>query len=123
VPDDTEHRLEELAYQQGRRDADVDARLFSHERRLNAVNGSIEKHARNAEKLRESIDEIRESLEQRIDELISTQRVSTAVADDREELDRRRANKQLSRRTYLIGLATIMVMLLGVIVTVLTAIH
>lgn len=77
-------RLEELAYMQGRRDADVDTKLLAHERRLNAVNGSIEKHAQNAAKLEKTIERTREALEAKIDSLIAAQSARAAVEDDRE---------------------------------------
>ena len=78
-------RLEELAYQQGRRDADVDSRLLSHEKRLNAINGSIERHSQNAAKLERTVERTREALEAKIDSLIAGQAARSAVEADREK--------------------------------------
>lgn len=113
----TRQRLEELAYKQGRRDADVDARLLSHERRLNAINGSIEKHARNADKLTAAIGEVREALDTKLDTLIAAQAARAAVEADRESRATQSADRVFKRRTLLIGFWTVVVMLAGVLGT------
>jgi len=116
---DTETHLRELAYQQGRRDADVDARLLSHDRAIMRINGSIEKHAVNAGQLSEEI----KKLGRKIDELAADRAADEAVAADREEQSRRVANRQVSVRTFAVGVVTIVVMLMGVIATLLAAVH
>jgi hypothetical protein len=117
--DPTDTRLEELSYQQGRRDADVDMRLLSHERRLNRINGSIEKHAESVDELRHTMDGRCDSIEEKIDEVIAAQHARDAVEADREQQGERAAQRIFSRRTLLIGFWTVAVMLLAVIVSVL----
>lgn len=120
---------EELAYQQGLRDANVDSHLRlhdqsirSHEQRLNAINGSIERHARNAEKLTHTV----EALDEKLDVLIANQTTRDAVEADREEHAGDAEKKRLDRRTFLLGIWTIAVMLfvgMGGMVVALIASH
>jgi len=124
--DDIAHRDEQfrqLAYSQGRRDADVDARLFSHEKRLNAINGSIEKHAQNAERLSRAIERTHDALESKIDTLLAAQATNAAIEADRQKNLQQSSEQHLNKRTFLLGTVTVVVMLLGVIATLLTAIH
>lgn len=111
-------RLEQLAYQQGRRDADVDAHLralantqASHEKRLSAINGSIERHALNAARLEKSIDRLRESVEGK-----------AAVEADRDQQRLRAESQQVTHRTLWLAAGTVFVPLLGVIVALVTLI-
>lgn len=119
MAEETRNRLEELAYQQGRRDADVDGRLLGHERRLNAINGSISRHAENAEKLRQTVDERFRSLDDKLDELIAAQTARDAVDQDRDRQHDRASQRQFSRRTIVIAFCTVAVMFAALIVSVL----
>lgn len=114
----TETRLEELAYQQGRRDADVDARLLSHDRHLNRLDGWVERQTNKAEELGRSIDDTRESLEDKIDQVIAAQHARDAVEADREHQTQRSTQSLFNRRTLLIGFWTVVAMLLAVVVSV-----
>jgi hypothetical protein len=100
-------RAKDIAYQQGRRDSDVDARLLSHERRLNAINGSIEKHARNAAALRDSM----ERLGDKIDQVAASLVTAKAVETDRVDQIRRANEKQISNKMFWLGVATICAMI------------
>jgi hypothetical protein len=100
-------RAKDIAYQQGRRDSDVDARLLSHERRLNAINGSIEKHARNAAALRDSM----ERLGDKIDQIAASIDTAKAVETDRVDQIRRANEKQISNKMFWLGVATICAMI------------
>lgn len=116
-------RLEELAYQQGRRDADVDTRLLSHEKRLNAINGSIERHAQNAAKLAAGLERTRESLESKIDSLIASQATHAALDAQRAQQQQQDGVSLVNARMFVIGVVTVVVMLTGVLVTLFTSIH
>lgn len=116
-------RLEELAYQQGRRDADVDTRLLSHEKRLNAINGSIERHAQNAAKLAASLERTRESLESKIDSLIASQATHAALDAQLAQQQQQDGVSLVNARMFVIGVVTVVVMLAGVLVTLFTSIH
>jgi hypothetical protein len=127
---DRVRRADQVAYAQGRRDADVDSRLLDHERRLVAINGSIKRHAETTASLQSSVDRIRESLEGKIDKMLAAQDTRTAVEADRikEEEKRtaelKRANdRQISQHAWIIGVGTIVLMLLGLIATVLIGTH
>jgi len=114
MSEESRSKLEELSYQQGRRDADVDSRLLGHERRLNAINGSIERQAMNAERLSREI----EKLGRKIDGLAAAQEsrdaARDAVDDDRDES---RARKLTVLQTWAISIAAVA----AVVVPVLSA--
>lgn len=109
----------ELAYAQGKREAIVDGRLDSAEARLTAINGSIEKHALNAMHLREAIDQQND----KIDQIVAKLDQRAAVEADRVEQLRQANDRQISTRAFAIGVATIVVMILGLIVTLLVEVH
>jgi predicted nuclease with TOPRIM domain len=104
-----ERLAKELAYQQGRRDSDVDARLRSHENRLNAINGSIERHAHQAAKLRESI----EDLGDKIDAVNQSLATKAALEAERVKQIAQANDKQISTKAFWLGVAAIMAAILG----------
>lgn len=111
-------RARNLAYTQGRRDADVDAHLRSHEKRLNAINGSIEKHARNAEALKNSITELGE----KVDAVAATLVTQKAIEADRVQQIKDANEQQISTKQFWLGVATICVMItLGVMTLIVRA--
>jgi hypothetical protein len=107
MAEDNREHIEKLAnqqaYQQGRRDADVDARLLSHDRHLNRLDSTFEK-----------FEKAIAAFDSKLDQVIKTQ----AVEADRDEQDDKEAQKLFTRRTLLIAFWTLVVMLTGVIVSV-----
>lgn len=110
-------------YAVGRRDAYVDATLAEHEKRLLAINGSIERAAQNAARLSDHLNAFRDEIGERMDKLVEQQRTRVAVEQDRALQVRRANEKALDSRTFLIGIASVVVLLVGVIVSVLAAAH
>jgi chromosome segregation ATPase len=102
-----EDRAKQLAYQQGRRDSDVDARILSHERRLNAINGSIERHANEAAALKNSIVQLAD----KIDEVMAELKTKKAVEADRVKQIKAANEKQISNKMFWLGVATICAMI------------
>jgi phage shock protein A len=98
----------DLAYAFGRREADVDAHLRSHENRLDAINGSIEKHAKNAGELRDSIEDVKDMVEG----IAAALATAKAVEADRVDQVKQANEKQISNRTYWLGVATICAMII-----------
>ena len=103
---------EKAAYLQGRRDSDVDGRLHDHEKRLLAINGSVEKHARNVDALRVSMEEIAEKMTAKIDLLATRLDSRDAVEADRVAQVKKANEKQISNKQFWLGVATICVMIL-----------
>jgi hypothetical protein len=110
--DQREQRAKELAYALGRREADVDAHLRSHENRLNAINGSIEKHAKNAAALSASIDELGD----KIDRVAASLVTRDAVEAERTDQLKRANEKQISNKMFWLGVAAIIATILGAII-------
>lgn len=102
-------RAELLAFQRGVRQAEVDARLASHEARLNAINGSIERHARNAGALRDSV----EAVDEKVDQVINTLNAQRAVEESRVKQLKDANEQQISNRNFWLGVAVIVVTLLA----------
>jgi uncharacterized protein (DUF885 family) len=110
MEDDSERdRAFKVAYTQGRRDADVDSHLRSHENRLNAVNGSIVENARIVAQLQDSIQTTGDSLEKKIDAIAATLVTRDAVEADRNRQLKEANEKQISRRTFWLGVVAICV--------------
>jgi chromosome segregation ATPase len=113
MPAETERDRDEkairLAEARGRREQIVDGRLDEHDRRLKAINGSIERSARAQEQLGERVG----GVERRIDEVLSkmktAEKVSAALAQSAQDA----VTKQLSRREFWLGVAAIAAALLG----------
>lgn len=91
-----------LAEERGRRQQEVDGRLDDHERRLNAINGSIERSARAQEVLGERVDEV-------LSKMKTAEEVSSALAKSAQDA----VTKQLSRREFWLGVLAIAGALLG----------
>jgi gamma-glutamyl:cysteine ligase YbdK (ATP-grasp superfamily) len=109
MEDDSERdRAFKVAYTQGRRDADVDSHLRDHENRFRAINGSIEKHAENAQALKDSISELSE----KVDGVAATLATREALDAARTQQLKDANEKQISNRTFWLGVVTICVMVL-----------
>lgn len=93
-----EMRARDLAIEEGRRRERVDGQLNSHELRLNAINGSIERGATATANLKTSVDELR-------DEIHTKNAVDTAlhaaIATANE--------KQISTRAFTLGVLAILI--------------
>lgn len=120
---DRARRANQLAYAQGRREADVDAHLRSHEKRLNAINGSIEKQAVNAAALEATMDKRCDSIEEKLDELISANAARNAVEADRVVQITRANDKQISRRAFWLGIAGLVLTGLAIVISILIGTH
>lgn len=102
--DDRVERRENLAFEAGRRKAIVDGRLDSAEAKLDALNKSIEKHARNAEALRAAIDQ----LDDKVSAVMTQLATQAAVEADRVAQFKKANEKQISTRMFVIGVVAIM---------------
>jgi HKD family nuclease len=78
--------VEDRAFQRGQASAQMKGQLESHERRLNAINGSIDRST-------QALDALKAAFEQNI-----------AIAQARAEDAKTAAEKQVSTRTFLLGL-------------------
>jgi chromosome segregation ATPase len=107
-----ERRAKEVAYQQGRRDSDVDARLRSHENRLNAINGSIERGAREAAALRGSVD----ALGDKIDAVNSALATKAALEAERTKEIEKANDKQISTKAFWLGVGAIVAAIIAPII-------
>jgi uncharacterized protein (DUF885 family) len=116
-------RANQIAYAQGRREADVDAHLRSHENRLNAINGSIEKHARNSAKLEATMDKRCDSIEEKLDSLIAANAARDAVEEDRVAQVKQANEKQVSNRNYVLGVIGVVLTGIGIIIAILIGTH
>lgn len=119
MAEETRDHIEKLAtqqaYQQGRRDADVDARLLSHDRHLTRLDEYFDKFQRTADGRFDAFDD-------KLDEVIKAQGAREAVEADREDKDDKQTQRLFSRRTIQLAFGTIVVMLLGVMVSVIALI-
>jgi chromosome segregation ATPase len=84
---------EERAYQRGQATAKLKAQVESHERRLSAVNGSIERNANEMHNLAGTVSKLGEDFRQ-----------SVAITADRAQAAREAAERQVSTRTFILGL-------------------
>jgi len=107
-----EDKAKQLAYERGRREQQVDSRLDGHDRHLKAINGSIERGAKATERVEDKVDKLSEQL-----------RVEGAVSRALAEQATKAIQKQVSTRDFRIGVATVVIMLLGVIVALIAAVH
>jgi CHASE3 domain sensor protein len=114
-----EKRATDLAYAQGRREADVDSHLRSHETRLNAINGSIERHAQNAQALKDSIVE----LGGKVDAIAATLVAQREVEEDRVQQIKDANEKQISNKQFWVGVATICAMIVIGVATLFVKAH
>ena len=99
----------QLAEQRGRRQQVVDGRLDEHDRRLNAINGSVERSAKAQEVLGQRVA----GVERRIDEVLAkmktAEEVSAALAKSAQDA----VTKQISRREFWLGVAAIAAAIVG----------
>ena len=105
----------DIAFEEGRHRERIEGRLNSHEARLNAINGSIDRGTKATNGLRLDVQKLHEEFSK----LVEAQRVRDAVEADRTRQLRKANEKQISTRAFVIGVATVIVMLIGVIVAVL----
>jgi chromosome segregation ATPase len=105
-------RAKQIAYEQGRRDSDVDSRLRSHENRLNAINGSIERHAHQAAKLRESIEDLGDKIDA-VNQALSTK---AALEAERNKQLETANDKQISTKAFWLGVAAIVAAIVAPII-------
>jgi uncharacterized protein (DUF885 family) len=120
---DRVRRANQLAYAQGRREADVDAHLRSHENRLDAINGSIEKHARNVAKLEATMDKRCDTIEDKLDALLTANSAREAVEQDRVAQVTQANEQSISKRSYWLGIFGLIVAILMLAATVLVGTH
>lgn len=113
---DAEHYAN--AFAEGYKAAETHATLANHERRLNAINGSIERHAKQAAALARSVDELRDEFAagRALDE--KRHAVSEALADYVQSTK----SKQVSARGFRLGLiVAVVVGVLGSVSTIIAA--
>lgn len=100
------------AYQAGQRQAEMSTQIASHERRLNAINGSVARGADNTAELNKKIDAL-------IAENSTSRAVNNALAASVKDA----AAKQISSRGFYIATASVVLTLMGVIAAVLEVVH
>lgn len=130
LEEERERRAADLAFAEGQRTAQVDAILAGHEKRLNAINGSIDRGTKATNDLCQEVQELRAQFatflnDQRTrDEVEKFRAVERKLADEKRTEAVRRANeKQISSREYRLGVAVVVLMILGLIATVLIGTH
>lgn len=123
LEDQREHRAANLEYQRGRREARVDAELLAHKQRLDTINGSIATSARNVAALKETLVQSHETITDKIDGLIAAQATRDAIAADRAARLDKVSKNQLDSRTFKVGVAGVIVVLIGVMLSLLVAVH
>lgn len=101
-PTPQEDKAIRLAEDRGRRRQIVDSRLDEHDRRLKAINGSIERSARAQEALGRRVDEVLAKMQ-------TAEEVSAALAKSAQDA----VTKQLSRREFWLGVAAVAAAILG----------
>jgi len=99
----------QLAEQRGRREQVVDGRIDEHDRRLNAINGSIERSAKAQEVLGTRVA----GVERRIDEVLAKMKTAEEVSQALAQSATDAVSKQLSRREFWLGVAAIAGALVG----------
>jgi sugar-specific transcriptional regulator TrmB len=122
MPENDQQRADRavtLARAQGRREAEVDGRLDAHEKRLNAINGSIDRAAKRSEETTHGLSQLSE----KVDALIAQQHTREAVADALRQEVKRANEKQIGKIGFYISTAAVVVTLLGVIFSVLIGVH
>lgn len=105
LPDHTEalrnvgalEAAEQRAFERGQQSAKLKAQVDSHERRLNAINGSISRHADEARNLAETVTKLGEDFRTSV-------AVATARAVEAKEAAKEAAERQVSTRTFVFGL-------------------
>ncbi len=108
-PQQREAKAVQLAEARGRRQQVVDGRLDDHDRRLDAINGSIERSARAQEHLGEKVAGVENGLKEVLAKMKTAEAVSSALAKSAQDA----VSKQLSRREFWLGVAAITAALLG----------
>jgi chromosome segregation ATPase len=128
--DERDRRAREIAFEEGRHRERIEGRLNSHEQRLNAINGSIDRAAEATEALEETVRALHAQIEMLVneqrtrDELEKFRAAERKLADEKRTEQVRLANQQqISRRDFMLGVAILTVMILGLIATVLTSTH
>lgn len=84
---------EQRAFERGQNSARLKAEVEAHERRLNMINGSIARHAQATENLAATVNNLSADFRQ-----------SIAVAQARAKDAAEAAERQVSTRTFLVGL-------------------
>lgn len=107
MPDETVQRREEKAIQlaeaRGRRQQVVDGRLDGHDRRFEALNGSIDRAARAQEAMGERLG----GVERRVDEVLAKMKTAEEVSSALAKSAQDAVTKQLSRREFWLGVLAI----------------
>ncbi len=117
-------RARRLAFEQGQREANVDAILKSHDERFSrndarfaAINGSIDRGVTSTRDLVVSVEALRDD----VAKLAAIQQTKEAV-DRALHAEVKTANEsQISTRAWRLGIATIVLMFLGLIISILVA--
>lgn len=86
---------EDRAYQRGQQSAKLTAQVDSHEQRLNAINGSIARHAEAVENVTDGLGDLRASVER-------STAVAKARAETAEKLAKQAAKSAVDKRTFII---------------------
>jgi hypothetical protein len=102
-----EQMARDVAFAEGARSAKVDARLDGIDDWRKTVNGSIERGAKATEKLGDKIDDLAER-----------QRIRDAVDADRLKELKQANDRQISTRTFVIGVIAILIPLVALLLSI-----
>lgn len=109
----------ERAIEEGRRRERVDGRLNSHEARLNAINGSIDRGTRATNELRNTVSALHEEVSTLVADLKTRDAIEAERAEQQAKADAKRTEqvrianeKQVSTRAFVIGVGLIVVSIL-----------
>jgi hypothetical protein len=91
-----EDRAKNLAYEAGRREAEVDAKLESHEARLNAINGNIRRAGDKSDTQTQAINKLRDDIREMRSEQVTQATVADAL--------KHQSQKQITRLQFYAGL-------------------
>ncbi len=109
-----EQRAVDLARAQGRREAVTEAQIESHEKRLNAINGSIDRTGNRLEALSREVGSLRDALESFAGKMQTRDAVSDALRKEVATAN----EKQISNRTFWLGVAVVVVAIAGLVLSV-----
>lgn len=127
MADDTEQEriraARTIAYEEGRHRERLDGRLNNHEARLDAINGSVDRAARATTDLSVRVRALHDEITKLVTAQATRDAVEGARAQQRQDTEEARAEqlreaneKQISTRAFAIGVAMVIVTLIGMIV-------
>lgn len=110
--DDSETR----AFEEGRRRERIDGMLTSHEHRLNAINGSIDRSAKSMDDLRREVRTAVETMRTALGKVEQAQQLREAHEDGIQQAVSAANEKQISSRQFWLGVVAIAATLMAAVI-------